>query len=157
MASPFAPYANLRMLWHRPGAPQLSLREGIHPAADQVVLEAFAKLQGPGGEQAGGGGRNIGSASATLYLVRWASLGTGAGWLDAGEEWEWVSTGLRPSGLPRGEKLEAFIGDLSALPVLEGGERGWFTIATMTGVGGIDALVREAAGDKLTGTFAAGR
>lgn len=157
MASPFARYANLRMVWHRPGAPQLSLREGIRPAVDQVVLEAFVKLQGPSGEQAGGGGRNIGSASATLYLTRWAPRPTGADWLDAGEGWEWVSTGLRPSGLPRGEKLEAYIGDLSALPALGDGERGWLTIATMSGEGGIDALVRAAAGDKLTGTFAAGR
>jgi len=156
MTSPFAPYANTRMLWHRPGAPQLSLREGIRPAADQVVLEGFAKLQGPSGEQPSGG-RNIGAASATIYVTRWAVVNTGASWLDAGEEWEWVATGLRPTGLPRGEKLEAFIGGLSALPVLGDGERGWLTIATMTGEGGIDALVRSAAGDKLTGTFAAGR
>lgn len=156
MATPFAAFANCRMLWVRPAAPQLSLREGVRPAADQVVLEAFAKLQGPGGEQPSGG-RAIGAATATTYLTRWARLPTGASWLDEGDCWEWVETGLRPEGLPRGEKLQAFIGDLSILPATTDGEHGWLTVATMPGPGGIDGLVRAAAGDKLTGTFAAGR
>ena len=156
MATPFAPFANVRLLWRRPLAAPMGLREGISGQQEQVVLEAFGKQGGVGGEQASGG-RQIASGSATLYITRWTVLAPGQHWLDPGEIWDWDETGLRPTGLPRGEKLEAFWGDLAILPELTDGEQGWFTIASMPGPGGIDALVRAAAGDKLTGTFAAGR
>lgn len=156
MATPFADFTNLRMLWRRPTAALTSLRDGMRPAVDLVVIEAFAELQGPGGEQ-DSGGRAIGAASIEGNLTRWAVVPSGAGWLDAGSAWSWTDTGLRPTGLPRGEKLEAFMGAITSLPALTEGERGWVTIATLSGVGGIDALIRVEAGDEFTGTFAAGR
>ena len=156
MATPYAPYASLRLLWRRPTAAVTSLREGLRPAADLVVIEAFAEVSGPGGEQESGG-RSIGSGSIEGNLTRWAVVPSGATWLDSGTTWSWTNTGLRPTGLPRGEKLEAFMGNLAALPATAEGERGWVTIATLSGTGGIDAIVRAAAGDEFTGTFAAGR
>lgn len=156
MATPFAEFASLRMLWHRPTAAITSLREGIRPSSEAVVIEAFAELQGPSGEQPSGG-RDIGSASIEGNITRWAVVPSGASWLALGSNWAWNETGLRPAGLPRGQKLEAFLGNLSALPAVTEGERGWVTIATLSSVGGIDALVRVEAGDEFTGTFAAGR
>lgn len=157
MPTPFAPFANLRLLWRRPTAAVTSLREGMRPAVELVVIEGFTEGVQVGGEQPGGGGRAIGSGSIEAYITRWAVVPSGASWLDAGSGWSWTDTGLRPAGLPRGEKLEAFIGSLSGLPTVGDGERGWLTIATLSSTGGIDALVRAAAGDKLTGALAAGR
>jgi hypothetical protein len=156
MATPFADFANLRLLWRRPTAAATSLREGLQRATDLVVIEAFAEVQGPGGEQESGG-RSIGSGSIEGNITRWAVVPSGANWLDAGTAWSWTDTGLRPTGFPRGEKLEAFMGDLASLPTTTEAERGWVTIATLSGVGGIDALIRVEAGDEFTGTFAAGR
>jgi hypothetical protein len=156
MATPFADFASLRMLWHRPTAAITSLREGIRPNSEAVVIEAFAELSGPSGEQSSGG-RDIGAASIEGNITRWAVVPAGGNWLDAGAAWAWNDTGLKPTGLPRGQKLEAFLGDLSALPTVTDGERGHVTIATLSSVGGIDALVRVEAGDEFAGTFAAGR
>jgi hypothetical protein len=156
MPTPFADFANIRLLWRRPTAAATSLREGLQRATDLVVIEAFAEVQGPGGEQPSGG-RSIGSGSIEGNITRWAVVPSGAGWLDAGTAWSWTDTGLRPTGFPRGEKLEAFMGDLASLPTTTEAERGWVTIATLSGVGGIDALIRVEAGDEFTGTFAAGR
>lgn len=156
MPTPFAPFANLRMLWRRPTAAVTSLREGMRPTTDLVVIEAFAEVSGPGGEQESGG-RSIGAGSIEGNITRWAVVPSGGGWLDAGSAWSWTDTGLRPAGLPRGEKLEAFMGAISNLPAVTEGERGWITIATLSGVGGIDAVIRAAAGDEFSGTFAAGR
>lgn len=156
MATPFADFANCRMLWQRPTAALASLRDGMKPTTDLVVIEAFAELSGPSGEQPSGG-RNIGAANLEGNITRWAVVPASAGWLDAGTAWAWTDTGLRPTGLPRGEKLEAFIGAIENLPATTEGERGWITIATLSGVGGIDALIRAEAGDEFTGTFAAGR
>lgn len=156
MATPYAPYASLRMLWLRPTADRTSLRDGMRAAADQVAIEAYLEVQGPSGEQETGA-RAIGAAGVEGNITRWAVLPTGATWLQLGSSWPWNTTGLRPPGLPRGEKLQAFIGKLSALPVTTEGEHGWLTIATLSSVGGIDAIVAAAAGDEFTGTFAAGR
>lgn len=156
MSTPFAEFASLRMLWHRPTAAITSLREGIRPNSEAVIIEAFAELSGTSGEQPSGG-RNIGTAGIEGNITRWAVVPSGGNWLDAGAAWAWDETGLRPTGLPRGQKLEAFLGDLSALPTVGDGERGHLTIATLSSVGGIDALVRLEAGDEFTGTFAAGR
>lgn len=156
MPTPFAEFANCRMAWHRATSERTSLREGMRTATDSVVLEAKIKVQGPSGEQ-DSGGRSIGAGSCVGYITRWAVVPSGGGWLDTGASWAWNDTGLRPDELPRGEKLEAFIGKLSELPTTNQGEKGYITIATLTGEGGIDAIKREAAGDKFTGTFAAGR
>lgn len=156
MPTPFAPFANLRMVWLRPTAARTSLREGMRATTEQVVIEAFAELQGPSGEQETGA-RAIGAASVEGNITRWAVVPSGGTWLQAGTSWAWNTSGLRPAGLPRGEKLEAFMGKLSILPATTEGERGWLTLATLSGVGGIDAIVAAAAGDEFTGTFAAGR
>jgi len=156
MPTPFAPFANLRMVWLRSTAARTSLREGMRATTEQVVIEAFAELQGPSGEQETGA-RAIGAASVEGNITRWAVVPSGGTWLQAGTSWAWNTSGLRPAGLPRGEKLEAFMGKLSILPATTEGERGWLTLATLSGVGGIDAIVAAAAGDEFTGTFAAGR
>jgi hypothetical protein len=153
------------MVWLRPAAARTSLREGMRATTEQVVIEGFAELQGSSretsfmalaGEQ-GAGARAIGAASVEGNITRWAVVPSGGTWLQAGTSWAWNTTGLRPAGLPRGEKLEAFMGKLSILPATTEGERGWLTLATLSGVGGIDAIVAAAAGDEFTGTFAAGR
>jgi hypothetical protein len=156
MATPFAQFASIRMLWERPTAALTTLRDGTRTTVDQVVLEAFMDELGGGGEQAIGA-QSIAGSSISGNLTRWAVLPSGASWLDAGTSWAWDETGLRPDGLPRGVKLKAFIGNLSALPALGQGEMGHITITTLSAEGGIDGVVRELAGDEFSGTFAAGR
>lgn len=157
MPSPFPQFTwNLRMLWRRPTAARTSLREGMRAESDHVVIEAAADISGPSGEQESGA-RSIGAASIVGNIVRWAVVPSGQSWLAAGTSWAWNTSALRPAGLPRGEKLEAFLGKLSLLPATTEGELGHVTIATLSGVGGIDALVAAAAGDEFTGTFASGR
>ena len=144
------------MVWRRPTDAPADLREGIRPAFDTVVLEAYVDTSGPSGEQPLGG-QHIGSASVEGNITRWAVLPSGADWLDAGSSWSWDDSGLRPAGLPRGEKMAAFLGAVTSLPDLGDGEVGWLTIATMSSEGGIDGIVWQFAGDEFTGTFAAGR
>lgn len=156
MATPFAPYASIRMLWERPTAALTSLRDGTRTTVDQVVIEAYMDELGGGGEQAIGA-QSIAGSSISGNLTRWAVIPSGASWLDSGASWTWDETGLRPEGLQRGAKVQAFIGDLSALPAIGQGETGHITIATLSPEGGIDGLVRTLAGDEFTGIFAAGR
>ena len=157
MTTPFAKYASLRLLWHRPTAAITSLREGIRPNTEAIVIEAYiSELSGPNSEEQSGG-RNIGTAQIIGYITRWAQVPTGGNWLDSGKYWVWNDSGLRPQGFPRGEKLEAFMGNIAGLPTQDGAERGWLTIQTLPSVGGIDALVRVKTGDKFTGLYAAGR
>lgn len=158
MATPFAPYANLRLLFRRPTDAPASLREGPRPpAVDLIVIEAFAEFT-PGSGDTEAGGLVIGSQRVEANITRWAPLPAGAAFLDAGTSWSWTDTGLRPQGLTQGLKLQAFTGSLTALPTItDGGLNGWLTIDSLSNVGGIDDLVRQIAGDELTGTFAAGR
>ena len=156
MATPFAPFASIRLLWERPTAALTSLRDGTRTTVDQVVIEAYLDELGGSGEQAIGA-QSIAGSSISGNLTRWAVLPSGASWLDSGASWAWDETGLRPAGLPRGEQLQTFIGNLSALPAIGQGETGYITIATLSAEGGIDGLVRTLAGDEFTGTFAAGR
>lgn len=156
MATPFAQFASIRLLWERPTAALTSLRDGTRTTVDQVVIEAFLDELGGSGEQAIGA-QAVSGSSISGNLTRWAVLPSGASWLDSGASWTWDETGLRPDGLPRGEKLQAFIGNLSVLPDVGQAEIGHITIATLSAEGGIDGLVRTLAGDEFTGTFAAGR
>ena len=156
MATPFAPFASIRMVWERPTAAVTSLRDGTRATVDQVVIEAYLDELGGSGEQAIGA-QAVSGSSISGNLTRWAVLPSGASWLDSGASWTWDETGLRPAGLPRGEQLQTFIGNLSALPAIGQGETGHITIATLSAEGGIDGLVRALAGDEFTGTFAAGR
>lgn len=157
MPTPFAPYANLRLLFRRPSATPASLREGPRPAAvELVVIEAFAELSA-GGDGTEAGGLEIGQQALSGNITRWAILPAGATWLQAGTSWPWNDTGLRPPGLRAGEKLEAWEGPLTALPTITGGTPGWVTIHSLSGTGGIDALVAAEAGDEFSGVFAVNR
>lgn len=156
MATPFAPFASIRMAWERPTAALTSLRDGVRTTVDQVVIEAFLDELGGSGEQAIGA-QAVSGVSISGNITRWAVVPSGGSWLDSGTSWTWDETGLRPEGLPRGERLEAFIGNLSALPATGQAEIGYITIATLSTEGGIDGLIRGLAGDEFTGTFAAGR
>lgn len=144
------------MLWRRSTAAPANLREGIRPSFDNVVIEAYVDTSGPNNEQSTGG-QHFGAANVEGNITRWAVVSNGDDWLEAGLSWAWDDSGLRPAGLPRGEKLEAFLGDPTSLPAIGGGEVGWLTIATLSSEGGIDGIIRQFAGDEFTGTFAAGR
>lgn len=156
MATPFAPYASIRMKWEKPTSVSTNLREGIATTVVIIVIEAYLDVYGPSGEQPLGG-RSIGAATMEGNITRWVQIPTGASWLENGSSWSWVDTGIRPDGLPRGEKMDAFKGDLSLLPSTTKGELGYATIATLSNEGGIDAIVSQFAGDEFTGTFVAGR
>ncbi|MEY3462755.1 MAG: hypothetical protein RLZZ468_533 [Cyanobacteriota bacterium] len=156
MATPFAEFANLRMLWQQPIEAPASLREGLRAPVSLVVIEAYAELS-PGGDGVDAGGTEIGSQSVTGNLTRWATVPEGADWLDAGSSWAWTDTGLRPPGLRAGEKLEAWEGPLASLPTASTGTRGWLTLTFLSPQGGIDALVAAEAGDEFNGIFAGGR
>jgi hypothetical protein len=74
MPTPFAPYANLRLLFRRPSAPPASLREGPRSAAvELVVIEAFAELSA-GGDGTEAGGLEIGQQALSGNITRWAIL-----------------------------------------------------------------------------------
>jgi hypothetical protein len=156
MATAFAQFPGMRMMWRRPISVPTNLREGIAATTDSVVIEAYVVTNGPNDEQSLGG-QSFGAANIRGNVTRWAVLPSGANWLDIGSSWSWNDSGLKPTGLPRGEKMKAFLGATTNLPSLGDGEVGWLTIATMSSEGGIDGIVRQFAGDKFTGTFAAGR
>lgn len=158
MPTPFAPFASLRLLWRDPTAKPVNLRDGPTSATVRlVVIEAFidASPAGPNGQDAGG--IEIGSQQLEGNITRWALVPNGATWLDSGASWAWTDTGLRPPGFVAGVRMEAWEGPLAELPTTTSGRRGWFTIGTLSGTGGIDALVRVEAGDEFTGVFADGR
>ena len=156
MATPFAQFPGMRMLWRRPTAALTNLREGIRPSFDSVVIEAYVETTGPNNEQSTGG-QDFGAANVEGNITRWAVLPAGSNWLDNGSSWAWDDSGLKPQGLPRGEKMTAFLGATTNLPSRGDGEVGWLTITTLSSEGGIDGIVRQLAGDEFTGTFAAGR
>ncbi len=156
MATPFAQFPGMRMIWRRPTSTPANLREGIAMATDSVVIEAYVETSGPNGEQSLGG-QHFGAATVEGNITRWAVIPAGANWLDSGSSWSWDDSGLKPLGLLRGEKMQAFLGATTNLPSRGDGEIGWLTIATISSEGGIDGIIRQLAGDEFTGTFAAGR
>lgn len=148
---------NIRMAFERPTANDTNLRDGLNPTAELIALEAYVEAAGGGGGQQPSGAGVISTRSFRGWWNRWAVIPAGATWLDLGTSWSWDTTGLRPEGLLPGVTLEAFYGDLTALPSLGHGDRGWFTVETLQGVGGIDQLVRNAGLDEFNGQFAFGR
>lgn len=149
--------SNIRLSFERPTSNDTNLRDGVNPVVELIALEAYVELQGgAGGPQPSGAGA-IAAASYRGWWNRWALIPTGASWLDLGASWAWNTSGLRPDGLDEGMALEAFYGDLTALPLIGQGKRGWLTLTTLQGVGGIDALVRAAGLDEFSGQLAAGR
>jgi hypothetical protein len=149
MATDFAEYANLRMLWAPPGV-ITTLRDGVPAAGPAVVVEAFAKSQGRSEQDLPG--VMAGSLILEGYLTRWALLGS-ASWLVAGSSLSWNETGYRPAGMLPGADGKAVLTNLSALPTLaDGTEQGQLRMLELGqpfGVGGIGAELREALGDKF--------
>jgi hypothetical protein len=147
MATDFAPYANLRMLWVPPGT-ITTFRSGVPAAGPAVVVEAFAKAQGRSEQDLPG--VTAGSLMLEGFITRWALLGN-ASWLVAGASLSWTDTGYRPAGMLPGATGQAVLTDLTVLPTLaDGAEQGQLRILEFPfGVGGIGAELREALGDKF--------
>jgi hypothetical protein len=149
MATDFAEYANLRMLWTPPGV-ITNFRAGVPAAGPAVVVEAFAKSQGRSEQDLPG--VMAGSLIVEGYLTRWALLGN-ASWLAAGSSLSWDETGYRPAGMLPGAEGKAVLTNLSALPTLvDGTEQGQLRMLELSqpfGVGGIGIELREALGDKF--------
>ena len=147
MATDFAEYANLRMLWAPPGV-ITTLRNGVPAAGPAVVVEAFVKPQGRSEQDLPG--VKAGSLMLDGFITRWALLGN-ASWLVAGASLSWTETGYRPAGMLPGATGQAVMTDLTVLPTLaDGAERGQLRILEFPyGVGGIGAELREALGDKF--------
>ena len=149
MATDFAEYANLRMIWTPPGA-ITNFRAGVPAAGPAVVVEAFAKSQGRSEQDLPG--VVAGSLILEGYLTRWALLGN-ASWLVAGSSLSWNETGYRPAGMLPGAEGKAVLTNLSALPTLsDGTEQGQLRMLELSqpfGVGGIGIELREALGDKF--------
>jgi hypothetical protein len=149
MATDFAEYANLRMIWTPTGA-ITNFRAGVPAAGPAVVVEAFAKSQGRSEQDLPG--VMAGSLILEGYLTRWALLGS-ASWLVAGSSLSWNETGYRPAGMLPGAEGKAVLTNLSALPTLaDGTEQGQLRMLELSqpfGVGGIGIELREALGDKF--------
>lgn len=156
MATDFAAYANLRMLWARPAA-VTSLRQGVPASADLVVIEAFLKGDGPTAMELPS--LRVGTTVLQGYLTRHAPLPAGGDWLSAGTGWAWDDSGLMPTGLAAEGRGRAFLGDLASLPTrANGGVLGEATILHLGGqfgIGGIGAELRAALGDAIRVSFAA--
>jgi hypothetical protein len=147
MATDFAPYANLRILWRPPGT-ITTFRAGVPAAGPAVVVEAFAK--GSGRTEQDLPGVKAGALILEGYLTRWALLGA-ADWQAAGAAFSWDETGYRPAGMLPGAEGQAVLTDLTLLPTLaDGAEQGQLRILEFPfGVGGIGSELREALGDKF--------
>jgi len=149
MATDFAPYANLRILWRPPGT-ITTFRSGVPAAGPAVLVEAFAK--GTGRTEQDLPGVKAGSLILEGYITRWALLGN-ASWLVAGASLSWNETGYRPAGMLPGAMGEAVLTNLTLLPTLaDGAELGQLRILELSqpfGVGGIGIELREALGDKF--------
>lgn len=149
MATDFAPYANLRMLWQPPGT-ITSFRSGVPAAGPAVVVEAFAK--GSGRSEQDLPGIKAGALILEGYITRWALLGS-ATWQATGSAFSWNETGYRPAGMLPGATGQAVLTDLTLLPTLaDGSEVGQLRILELSqpfGIGGIGTELREALGDKF--------
>jgi hypothetical protein len=147
MATDFAPYANLRMLWQPPGT-ITNFRAGVPAAGPAVVVEAFAKAKGRSEQDLPG--VKAGDLILEGYLTRWALLGN-ASWLVAGASLNWNDTGYRPPGMLPGATGQAVLTNLTVLPTLaDGAEQGKLRMLELSqpfGVGGIGIELREALGD----------
>lgn len=148
MATDFAPYANLRLLWSQP-AEITDLRSGIPAPAALVVIEAFLKGDAPTVQELPS--LRTGTRMMAGYLTRWAPLPQGADWLAAGSSWSWTDTGLMPAGLAAEARGKAYLGPLDALPTLGGlvGEATIMQLGGTFGIGGIGAELRTALGDAI--------
>lgn len=155
MATDFAPYANLRMLWARP-VEITDLRNGIPVSTDLVVIEAFVKGGGATPQEL----PSLRSSTVIRegFITQWAELPEDADWLAAGSSWSWSTDGLMPPGLQAEARGRAYLGPLEQLPTIaNGGMLGEATILELGGqfgVGGIGAELRAALGDAIRVSFA---
>jgi len=154
MATDFAPYANLRLLW-LPTGTVTSFRNGVPSGGAPIVIEAF--LKGQVGQPQPLPSIKAAAGSRAGYVTQWATVPTGADWLASRSAFSWNTTGLAPEGLLPGVKGKAFLGLLESLPSRSsGGMLGEATIIELYGafgVGGIGAELRPALGDAITVTF----
>ena len=169
MASPFADLANGRLAWQRPTDTLINLRDGFrHTATETVVIDFFFEPgvgEGSVPPRARSDDWNAttvqASKSRTIsgYITRWAVLPDAAGWLDPGTGWTWNDTGLRPTGLTAGDvEFKAALVNILMLPAIDRAEVGTMTLdqlGSSYGPGGVGALINEAAGEYLMGTFRA--
>lgn len=150
MPTPFAAYANLRIVWTPPGT-ITSLREGVVAAGTPILIEAFAKSTGRTEELTGG--IQAGALVLEGFITRYATMGSGQTITTVASAFTWTDSGLRPPGLLPGADGTAFFGYVQNLPVITAGaERGrmrFTQIGQDFGVGGIGALVRAETGDKF--------
>ena len=152
MATPLAPYANLRLLIAQPVAPA-NFRAGVPAAAGSWVIEAFAKAAGPNAQA--GNLPSIDPMRLLLegYVTAWAVLPSNTSWLATASAFTWDTTGLAPAGLLSGAGGRGILTKLSALPTLtQPAQQGEVTITGLAepfGVGGIGDLVRSELGDKI--------
>jgi hypothetical protein len=150
MATDFAPYANVRILWTPPGT-ITSFRTGTPAAGTPIVIEAFLKGEtGTPVELP-----SIGAAPRVMngYITAYATVPTGTSWLAARSAFTWTDTGLAPAGLLPGITGRGFLGSLEVLPALSGGQQGEATVISVAGVfgvGGIGAELRQALGDAIS-------
>jgi hypothetical protein len=162
MASPFAEVGNARLLWLQPGSAPANFRQG--PAAvstTRVVIEAFLRAvvpTSPMGSAAVEGRQSVVNAvdrRVTAWIIRYATVPTGADWLAAGSAWTWTETGLLPAGLGASRAdLQCYWGPLP--PSLATGRLGVFNLEQVGGdygTGGIGAAVRAEAGDSIMGSL----
>ena len=150
MATDFAPYANVRILWTPPGT-ITNFRTGVPAAGAAIVIEAFVKGETGTAIDL----PSIGAAPRVLsgYITAFATVPAQTDWLAAQSAFSWDSTGLAPAGLLPGTKARGFLGYLEALPATTAGQRGEATVISVAGVfgvGGIGAELRAALGDAIS-------
>lgn len=155
MTTDFAPYANLRLLIHRPVETPESLRDGLPLSTGGWVIECFARAEQAAGRNAPGP-PSIDPSKRVLagYITAWAELPDDTDWLAARSAFSWDETGLAPAGLMVGMGGRGLLGVLPDLPTLSGHpQRGHATLLGLSGTygpGGIGAELRTQTGDAIT-------
>lgn len=158
MGTPFLQFSNARLRFKRRTSRIPNFRDGGRVPEEDVVIEAFTKLvfsAAQGFQQTGGA--EFKQQFLSGYITRYAVIPNGADWLDAGTNWTWDESGLKPDGLDSGHKLDTWIGNLKNLPSTDGGERGLTDMRSVIlpyGTGGIGEIIRGTAGDRIDGVYA---
>lgn len=162
MPSPFAEFpASARMEWRRPAANPTTLRDGTRTPTVAVVIELFAKAKRSSSRDASAE-ENLslvaaGSAAFSSYVIRWAVVPAGDTWLGAGTAWTWDTSGLAPAGLVAGEQPhKLYMGSPDDLAAPKAGTIRELVISQVgpdQGTGGVGAIIRESAGDKIEGVM----
>lgn len=157
MATPFLPFSNARLRFKRRTSRIPNFRDGGSVPEQTVVMEAFVKLvfsAAQGFEQTGA--TEYKQQFMSGYITRYAAIPNGEDWLDAGANWNWDESGLKPDQLDSGQKCETYIGNLKNLPNTAGGEMGltdFRSVILPFGVGGIGEIIRGTAGDRIDGVY----